>query len=221
MTPCLRSFVAVLALSSGAAWAQGQTPIGAEQIAAERARISQARARIDARFALEEQACHQRFAVNDCLNRNLAWQREELGTLRRQEILLNDSERQRKAAERLERLQDKRAAQVTDDAARTDVAPRAPGAAPRPGGGKLPQAGEPLPRVPDTAAIQQHEQRMQDKRLRQAEEELRRAEQAAQGAEQARRQAMRVREAEARKARILERNAAEPSKAQPLPVPAP
>lgn len=221
MTWRLQMSAALLALSAGAVWAQGQTPIGPEEIAAERARISEARTRIDARFALEEQACHQRFAVNDCLNRNLAWQREELGALRRQEILLNDSERQRKAAERLERLQDKRTAQTTDEAARSDAGPRPPGAAPRPGGGKLPKAGDPAPKAPDTAAIQQHQQRMQDKQQRHAEDQARRAEQAARGAEEARRQAARVRDAEERKARILQRNAAEPSKAQPLPLPAP
>lgn len=212
--------IAMLAVLAGTAWAQGQTPMPAEQIASERASIAQARARINARFAMEEQACHQRFAVNDCLNRNLAWQREELGALRRQEILLNDSERQRKAAERLERLDRKQEGQATDGAGRSTNEPRLPGTAPQPRGGRLPQQGEPAPRVPDQAAIQQHQQRMQDKQQRQVQEQARRAEQAAQGAEEARRHAERVREAEERKQRILQRNAAEPSTAKPLPEPA-
>src|SRR6218665_3886954 len=77
------------------------------QVAAERARIAAERTRINARFAQEEKACHQRFAVNDCLNRNLAWQRAELAELRRQEVVLNDDERRRRAAERVDTLDQK------------------------------------------------------------------------------------------------------------------
>jgi hypothetical protein len=213
---------AALALLCGAqAWGQSSTPMAPEQVAAERARITSERAAIATRFAVEERACHQRFAVNDCLNRNLAWQREAMADLRRQEIVLNDSERQRRAAERLDGLEEKSRARAVDQADRPVADPRAPHAVPRPGGGKLPQAAEPAPRVPDQAAIREHQERMEHKQQRHAQDEAQRAEKAAQGKEEARRNAARVREAEERKAAVLRRNAAEPSKAKPLPAPAP
>nr|WP_145546021.1 hypothetical protein [Variovorax boronicumulans] len=213
-------FTAVL-LVAGSAFGQSSTPMAPEQVASERARIASERAAIATRFAAEERACHQRFAVNDCLNRNRAWQREALGALRRQEILINDSERQRRAAERLESLEDKSRAQAADQAERPVAEPRSPNAASRPGGGKLPQSGAPAPRVPDEAAIRQHQERMEHKQQRHAQAQAERAEKAALADEEARRNAARVREAEERKASVLRRNAAEPSKAKPLPDPAP
>lgn len=202
------------------AWGQGSSPIGAADLASERQRIDAERRSIAARFAQQEQTCHQRFAVTDCLNRNLNWQRAALAELRRQEVLLNDNERQRRAAERLERLDDKAQERATDAASRPAAEPRLPNAPPRPGGGKLPQAGEPVPRAADPASIRAHEERMERKQERQAENAARRDELAAQAAEEARHHQARVQEAQERKARILERNAADPSTAQPLPVPA-
>lgn len=202
------------------AWAQGTAPIGATELASERQRIDAERRNIAARFAQEERACHQRFAVTDCLNRNLNWQRAALADLRRQEVLLNDNERQRRAAERLDRLDDKAQGRAADAADRPAVEPRTPNEPPRPGGGKLPNAGAPAPRVVDPAAIRAHEERMERKQERQAENAARREELAAQAAEEARRHQARVQQAQERKARLLERNAADPSTAQPLPVPA-
>ncbi|WP_326533964.1 hypothetical protein [Pseudorhodoferax sp.] len=219
MRPVQRLCALACLLAAGA-WAQGTTPIGTEQLAAERARIAGERSRITERFVQEERACHQRFAVTDCLNRNLEWQRAALADLRRQEILLNDSERQRRAAERMDRLDEKTQSRAAEQAARPHAEQRQPNAPSGPVGGKLPQAGEPAPRVPDQAAIRQHQQRMERKNERHAEAEGRRADQAAQADDTARRQGARVREAEARKARIVERNASEPSKAGSLPDPA-
>lgn len=216
-----RLCAAVALLVAGSAFGQSSTPMAPEQVAAERARISSERAAIATRFAAEERACHQRFAVNDCLNRNLAWQREAMGALRRQEVLLNDGERQRRAAERLDSLEEKSRAQAADQAERPVAEPRTPNAASRPGGGKLPQPGTPAPRVPDEAAIRQHQERMEHKQQRHAEAQAERAGKAALADEEARRNAARVREAEERKASVLRRNAAEPSKAKPLPDPAP
>lgn len=202
-------------------WAQSSTAVSPEQLAAERARIASERTAIATRFAAEERACHQRFAVNDCLNRNLAWKRAALADLRRQEIALNDSERHRRAAERLDSLEEKSRANAAGQADRPVADPHTPHAASRPGGGKLPKAGEPAPRVPDQAAIRQYQERMEHKQERHAEAEAQRAEKAAQGEDEARRHAARVRQAEERKASVLRRNAAEPSKAKALPDPAP
>lgn len=209
-------------LVAAGAWAQGTTALGASPLAAERARIADARAQIAQQFAREEQACHQRFAVNDCLNRNLAWQRAALADLRRQEILLNDGERQRQAAERLERLDDKGRARVQDQAERPHAPPRSPNEAPRPGGGKLPREADAPSRDSEAAAgAEAHRERMERKHERNADAQAERDEKAAQAADEARRHAARVREAEQRKANVLRRNAEEPSKAQPLPSPAP
>lgn len=211
----------VIAWLAGSAWAQSGTPLGAAQLAAERSRIDAERRSIATRFAQEELACHQRFAVNDCLNRNLEWQRAALAELRRQEIVLNDSERQRRAAERLERLDEKAGQRAQSEATPPVLPPRLPNDPPRPAGGKLPQVGEPAPRLPDEDAIRAYQQRMERKQERNAQLRAERAEQAAQAEEEARRHAARVREAEERKASVLRRNAAEPSHAKPLPVPAP
>lgn len=196
---------------------QGQDP----QVAVERARIAAERTRINALFEKEEKACHQRFAVNDCLNRNLAWQRTALADLRRQEVLLNDDERRRRAAERIDQLDEKSRTHERDQAERPHAEPRQPNAAPRPGGGKLPRSGEGAAKPDDAQAVREYQERMERKQERRAEEQTRRAEQANQAAQEAARHSERVREAQARKAHILERNAAEPSKAAPLPDPAP
>ncbi|MFT3720863.1 hypothetical protein [Pseudorhodoferax sp.] len=199
-----------------ASWAQGTTPTGPEQMAAERARIAAERVRIDQRFQAEERACYQRFAVNDCLARNLAWQREALGALRRQEILLNDSERQRRGAERLEKLDEKAREQQGVPAPDGAASGHETRQAPRPAGGKLPRDDKPV-RTPDAAQVEQHQQRMQRKQEQHAEDAARRSERAAQAADDARRHQDRVRAAEERRQRVQERNAANPSKAAPLP----
>ncbi len=78
-------------------------------VATERARIKVEQAQVQSRFAREEAACYQRFAVNDCLQEARAHQRAALNDLRRQEIALNDVERKRKGEERIRRLNEKAA----------------------------------------------------------------------------------------------------------------
>jgi colicin import membrane protein len=77
------------------AWAQTDAPDGAG-----RARIAAERKQAQARLASEEAACYRIFAVNDCLKAARARSRERLSDLRRQEVALNDAERERRAAER-------------------------------------------------------------------------------------------------------------------------
>ena len=76
-------------------------------LAAERARLGNERARVDAEFKAEEKACYGKFAVNDCLAAAKSKRRQALGDLRRQEIALNDAERKRKAIERRQSIEDK------------------------------------------------------------------------------------------------------------------
>ena len=76
---------------------------------AERLRISADRARLEAAFALEDAACYKRFLVNNCLDEVNVRRRDALADLRRQEILLNDQARKAKAAEQLQKTEDKTA----------------------------------------------------------------------------------------------------------------
>lgn len=69
-----------------------------------RARIAAEREQLQLRFAQQERACYQRFAVNDCLREARGQQREALAQLRRQEIALNAEARQRREIERVRRL---------------------------------------------------------------------------------------------------------------------
>lgn len=85
----------------------------------ERSRIQAERAREAARYQSEEAACYARFAVSDCLRKARAQRREVLDKLRRQELVLNDAERKRKAQEQLERIKEKSSAQrMEEEAAR-------------------------------------------------------------------------------------------------------
>lgn len=74
---------------------------------AERDRIQSERKAIEARYAQEQAACFQKFAVNDCRDVSRASRRTALGDLRRQEVALNDAERKRKAAAQVHRLEQK------------------------------------------------------------------------------------------------------------------
>lgn len=77
------------------------------EVEAERTRIAQVRAREEARFAQQHAACYARFAVNDCILKARAQLRTVLDELRRQEVVLNDAQRKRKALQQLERIKEK------------------------------------------------------------------------------------------------------------------
>ena len=76
---------------------------------AEHLRISNERSRLEAAFALEDTACYKRFLVNSCLDEVKGRRRDVLADLRRQEIVLNDEARKSKAAEQLQKIEDKSA----------------------------------------------------------------------------------------------------------------
>jgi hypothetical protein len=77
---------------------------------AERARISAERTRAEARFEEAQKACYGKFAVNDCLARAQAQRREVLADLRRQEVSLNDADRRRRSAERMQEVESRQSA---------------------------------------------------------------------------------------------------------------
>lgn len=79
----------------------------AQSVETERARIQTKRQELETGFSLEDAACHQRFAVNNCLIDVNIKRREAMADLRRQEILLNDDERKRRGAEQIRKIEEK------------------------------------------------------------------------------------------------------------------
>lgn len=94
----------LLAAACSLAGAAGTDDEVAQQSKAERERIKAERAAVQATFAQEEKACYARFAVNQCVDRAKSRRNEALADLRRQELSLNESDRKRKAAERLSEI---------------------------------------------------------------------------------------------------------------------
>ena len=78
--------------------------------ATERARIRDERAAAEARYAQEQQAGRGRAAVNDCQDKARRAHNATLSTLRRQERILDDAERQRRAAEHQKDIDQRNAA---------------------------------------------------------------------------------------------------------------
>jgi hypothetical protein len=95
--------------------AQSVEPLSLES---ERLRIEQQRSNYEAIFLQAEQACYARFAVSDCLRRARMERRTALVYLLRQEIVLNDLDRQSKAMTELNRIQDNVSAQQKEQTER-------------------------------------------------------------------------------------------------------
>ncbi|MDD2879170.1 MAG: hypothetical protein PHQ58_01925 [Rhodoferax sp.] len=79
-----------------------ETPL---DIAAQRGRIAQQRSEAEALYIPKQQGCYARFAVSDCLSRVSRERRAALEPLRRQEVRLNDLDRQAKALAQRQRVQ--------------------------------------------------------------------------------------------------------------------
>ncbi len=90
----------------------------------ERQRIGQERAEHEARYLQAERVCYSRFAVSDCLRDARKERRLALDELHRQELVLNDLERQAKGIAALKRIEDKLADQ--QKALQAPAAPDAP-----------------------------------------------------------------------------------------------
>lgn len=83
----------------------------------QRSRLEESRSQEEARFIAESAACYQRFAVTDCLNKVKTRHYAVMSVLRRQEVSLNDAERQLKAAEQLSRIEEKSSPQTLQEQA--------------------------------------------------------------------------------------------------------
>jgi hypothetical protein len=80
-----------------------------------RQQIQEARSAEETRFSVQERACYERFAVNDCLKQVRAKRRLALDDLRRQDIFLNDLERRKKGSDQLELIQEKSSPQKLEE----------------------------------------------------------------------------------------------------------
>jgi hypothetical protein len=91
-----------LGLQAGAA--------AAVDAAAERSALAAQRQEVERRFAAEEAACRQRFAVSGCIEEARLQRRRALAPLREREFALDDAGRKARAAERRQALAQKRQA---------------------------------------------------------------------------------------------------------------
>jgi hypothetical protein len=106
----MKKLVFVLLVLLGPAWVFAQSPLPVAEVQvdmeAARGQIQAQRSREEERFSQEEAACQARFAVTRCQHEVRVRQREVLDQLRRQEIALNDAQRQRKAQEQARQIQE-------------------------------------------------------------------------------------------------------------------
>jgi colicin import membrane protein len=113
---------------------------------AEKERLKKQREAIEAEHAQREQACHQQFVVNSCLEKARIDRQQALQTVRTQELAIEDAERRERAQAQAERLEKKaQAAQERNSKKAVEPKPaKAPSAAPR--------AKEPKPSAPNASA---------------------------------------------------------------------
>ena len=88
----------------GFAWAAHAAEV--LDVTAQRERIATQRAKHEADFAQAQQACLARFAVTDCQREARRVRRVALDELRRQELVLNDLDRQTKAVAEIKRIEE-------------------------------------------------------------------------------------------------------------------
>jgi colicin import membrane protein len=78
----------------------------------ERTRIASERASLLSAYEVQRQACYQKLAVNDCLTQARDAHNEQMRDLKRQDVMLNDVQRKRKAAERLRAVDERNSSQA-------------------------------------------------------------------------------------------------------------
>lgn len=76
-------------------------------VTAERTRVLTARAAQEAKFDTLEAACYKKFFVNMCLNALAPQRRETMKDLKNREVVLDQQERQIKAAEQIRKTEEK------------------------------------------------------------------------------------------------------------------
>ena len=124
MTRLAASLAMLLLLFGGVARAEPP------DIAAERQRIASARAAAEQRYAERERECRERFAVTACIDDARRERQATLGALRREQNLLEEGQRQARAAERRELLDERAKAQAARASEAAAAPPRTPRTAP-------------------------------------------------------------------------------------------
>ena len=99
-------FLFCCSLSLGAAMAQSPAQ-EKDNNALERSKIAAERARLEAGFQAEEAACKSRFAVNACLQEIRPRRNAAMADLRRQDLLINEADRKARAADQIQKTEDK------------------------------------------------------------------------------------------------------------------
>ena len=99
-------FLSCCGLSLGVAIAQSPAQEKTNN-ALERSKIASERARLEAGFQAEETACKSRFAVNACLQEIRPRRNEAMADLRRQDLLINESDRKARAADQIQKTEEK------------------------------------------------------------------------------------------------------------------
>jgi colicin import membrane protein len=95
-------------------WGAVRPALGQQDAAEERARIARERSAADQRLREQEKACEARFVVTSCVEAARQTHRDTVAPLRQQEFLLDDAQRQQRAAQRRAELQEK-AVQTNSD----------------------------------------------------------------------------------------------------------
>jgi hypothetical protein len=99
-------FLFCCCLSLGAAMAQSPAQEKAAN-ALERSKVAAERARLEAGFLAEEAVCKNRFTLNACLQEIRSRRNEAMADLRRQDLLINESDRKARAADQIQKTEDK------------------------------------------------------------------------------------------------------------------
>jgi colicin import membrane protein len=127
---CIRNAIFMIAACALFHWARAQNGTENTVLAApaatalaqpanqdqERARLVQDKARVDVDYEAAKADCYQKFQVNSCLADARTVRINRSTELKRQEVLLNDAQRKRRAAEQLQRTQEKALARGEDAA---------------------------------------------------------------------------------------------------------
>ncbi|UUX97012.1 hypothetical protein [Aquabacterium sp. J223] len=160
----------------------------ADEEAQARRQIDEQRAAIEQRHRARELECRQRFAVTACLEAAGAERRQALQPLQQQRALLDDAERKRRAARRLERIEQRGRAQALAPAAALPVeGGGAPAAAPAASGPlrdltvRPPRTRQAIPPDEQAAQAQAFRERQREAEALQAEVRRRLAEREAEG----------------------------------------
>jgi colicin import membrane protein len=95
------------AIAQNASNVTSQKPEETAEQRTERARIASERAGLQRQLDQQRQACYQKLAVTPCLNEARDTHNDKMRDLKRQEVALNDAQRKRAAADRLQAVDER------------------------------------------------------------------------------------------------------------------